>query len=107
MIPKKYLDKKKRMKWSYIFNKIGEVREPFSTYSLIMLIDKLFPHSITPGFDIEMFNDKKWSKEFDVWCSENLKHGWTMWATAGDMRNPTYHFETATDALLFKMKWTA
>lgn len=106
MIPKKYLDSKKRMKWSYVFDKDGQPREPFGTYTIISLIDELFPNVVIPGFDIDEFNDRKWSKEFDDWCKANLKHGWTMWMIAGNMRQPSYHFEAPSDALLFKLKWS-
>ena len=107
MIPKKYLDRKKRMKWAYVFDKDGGLRDPkFGTYTIVALIEELFPNAVIPGFDIDLFNDKKWSKDFDNWCTDNLKHGWTMWATAGDMRKPTYHFEASADALLFKLKWS-
>jgi hypothetical protein len=116
MIPAAYLDERHRMRWEYIWDEDGKIRQEVldmgfapsehNPNDLVRFLEFLFPFNVIPVLPHGVFDDDEATKLFDDWMTQHIGSGWQLWMRSSDMKKPIYYFESATDALHFKLRWS-
>jgi hypothetical protein len=113
-IPAEFVDKHHRMKWEYLFDHTGEMRQEIadmgfhiSSSNPAVLIEFLlarFPHQVTPDCSLgDISEDGIIFKEMNDWMqTSGLRGVWQLWVVK---QNPVFMFENVVDALHFKLRW--
>lgn len=113
-IPKEFIDKHHRLKWEYIFDDAGIVRQEITDMGfhislttptdLVQFLLARFPHQVTLNYDLGDISEGGFIfKDMNDWMqTSGLRGVWQLWVVR---QKPVFMFENVVDALHFKLRW--